>query len=241
MTSENEVFITLDDPAGATDYRTVLYLATKGSLATTESACITDTWANFSGPANVHAWDETSKLYLRDLHYYQDSTGHGNTTTAELLDEQDGTCNAWADFLNECFLANNISGSAIATADEPGTWWGLGVKNIGFGTPTYDPGIWGRFCYVTGDLDTGVTGLAGQNMDTPAAKLFNYHRMVYVGGTYYDPAYGKTIADNSTAKKAYTDASVDAWNDVQYRYPPGYDIPVWSEVEVGDPALDFSH
>lgn len=228
----------------ATDFRTVLYLATEGSSATSPSACVTATWANFSDsgePADVCAWDDTAKDYSRSLDYYQNSTGHGNTTTAELLDEQDGTCDAWADFLNECFLANNVSGVDIATTDEPGSWDGLGVKNIDFGTPTYDPQVWGRFCYVAGDLDTGVTGIPGQNMSTPAAKLFNYHRMVYVGGTYYDPAYGKTIADNSSAKETYTDESVDAWADYLYRSPPGYPVDVWSEVEGGDSALVFSH
>ena len=40
MPSDNEVFITLDDPACATDFRTVLYLATEGSSASKAVAII---------------------------------------------------------------------------------------------------------------------------------------------------------------------------------------------------------
>lgn len=185
-------------------------------------------------------WTSNEAGYTTELKYYGSTSGYGSTT-AGLLAASDGDCDAWARLLRDCLLANNVSNADLATADEPGSWEGLGVKNIGFGTPTYDPQTWGRFCYLVGDLDTGVTGIGGQNMTTPAHKLFNYHKMVYVGSTYYDPAYGKTIADNSTAKETYTDESIDAWADGLYRNPPGYPVTVWSEVQGGDPALDFSH
>ena len=232
----------------ATDFRTVLYLATEGSSATSPSACVTATWANFSDsgePADVCAWDDTAKDYSRSLDYYQNSTGHGNTTTAELLDEQDGTCDAWADFLNECFLANNISGSAIATADEPHQPEPLeafGVANIDFddADPEYDQS-WDPWRYGWGDLYTSsVVGIPGQNMATPQAKLFNYHRLVKVGSVFYDPSYGDTIQDNAAAKQTYTDESVDAWLRQLWHDPPGDYYDHWRKAQVGDTPLVFT-
>jgi len=213
-TSDNEVFITLADPACATDFRTVLYLATEGSSATTESACITDTWANFSGPADVHAWDETNKVYSRDLHYYDGYTGV--TSAAQLLSTGNGQCHAWAELLKECLLANNVA-NVKRTRVNPYTGYDkFGVKNIVFDdqNPTYpndDPWL-----YAESDLDidpppAGASGLAGQNTSTPSYKLFARHFIVHrtADSTYYDPSYGST----TTSASSYTTSGIDAWRD----------------------------
>ncbi len=214
MTSENEVFITLDDPACATDYRTVLYLATKGSLATTESACITDTWANFSGPADVHAWDETSKLYLRDLHYYDGDTDI--ISAAGLLSTGDGQCGAWVELLHECLLANNVSGLDLIVV-LPAVWHDyMAIKNIIY--DDVDPTFSGEYAYYvntrTDDLNVETPGEPGQNKATPYMKLFWLHYIVLYGATYFDPSYGLTYGDEAD----FTSQCIDGWRRTDYRW-----------------------
>lgn len=55
----------------------------------------------------------------------------------------------------------------------------------------------------------GASGIAGQNMTTPKAKLFERHWIVHRTGdaTYYDPSYGVT----TTSASNYTTAAIDAW------------------------------
>lgn len=55
------------------------------------------------------------------------------------------------------------------------------------------------------DLDIDVAGVAGQNMDTPKAKLFQNHWLVH-RGIYYDPSYGKTTTGNTAFN-----ANIVAW------------------------------
>jgi len=78
--------------------------------------------------------------------------------------------------------------------------WRLAVRNILFSDdPTYadDP----PFIYADGDLDDSPTGIAGQNMETPAKKRFKVHSGVhYLAGQearFYDPCYGKTASDEA--------------------------------------------
>ncbi len=115
---------------------------------------------------------------------------------------------AWAELFKECLLANNISGSAIAMANAQAPDEGFGVKNFDFvDPPTWDYPQYDPWIYDTSDLDTSVAGIPGQNMATPQGKLFNYHRVVKVGSTYYDPSYGVTTDDPDT----YTATYVEGW------------------------------
>jgi hypothetical protein len=61
----------------------------------------------------------------------------------------------------------------------------------------------------TDDLNIDTSGIAGQNMSTPRAKLFAQHWIVHRTGdaTYYDPSYGTT----TTGAQDYTAQAVDAW------------------------------
>jgi hypothetical protein len=67
-----------------------------------------------------------------------------------------------------------------------------------------------HFCvYDFNDLEVWPLGLPGQNMNPPAEKRFNYHRIVrrgLMGNEYYDPAYGIT----TTGPKDYA-PKIDAW------------------------------
>jgi len=241
MRSDNEAFITLDDPACATDFRTVLYLATEGSSATTESACITETWANFSGPANVCSWDETNKSYSRELHYYDGNTDV--TSAADLLSTGDGQCHAWAELFKECLLANNVANLKKTRVLPPDPYVQFGVKNIDFDDvnptyPQYDPWQYKENSR-TDDLDVTASGIAGQNKATPYHKLFSQHWMVHRTGdaTYYDPSYGTT----TTGPADFTTSAIDAWGAWYYDpnpTPAHYDFQ-WRK-ESSTPSVDVT-
>ncbi len=90
------------------------------------------------------------------------------------------------------------------------------VKEVDFGDPTYpnDP----PFIYLhdvetdSGDLDTSVSDIPGQNTDPPADKLFAWHVIcLYLGpdGTYFDPWSGITC----TSEADFLSKAVDAWGD----------------------------
>jgi hypothetical protein len=97
--------------------------------------------------------------------------------------------------LRDAFLANGI-GNLHLTYIRPATSHnGLGVKNIQFDDayPAFPLDPYG-YKYDDSDLDETPSGIPGQNMGTPLAKRFNYHRILHRGsGTeYYDPSYGIT-------------------------------------------------
>lgn len=206
--SSNEVFVTVGTPACTKPFRTVMYLACKHTGGTDASSCLTNTWASFSGPANVNAWNEASKSYSRPLHYYQNSSGNNNTVTSQLLADANGQCHSWAHMFKECLLVNNVTSQRVRVLPLTG-YSGFGVKNITFDSnpdyPAFDP-----WMYSTMDLDISATGIPGQNESTPKAKLFAQHFIVLPTGasTYYDPSYGVVASGAST----YTTMAVDAWS-----------------------------
>ncbi len=172
---------------------------------------MSNTWASFSGPANVCAWDETGKDYTRALHYYQDEWGLNNTSAAALLKDGDGQCHSWADLFKESLLVNNVA-NVKRTLVEPDTGYEwFGVKNIGFDDCDPDYPNDAPWKYSWNDLDTAVSGIPGQNMATPSAKRFNLHWIVHRTGdaTYHDPSYGTTATGNDD----FTNNAIAAWGD----------------------------
>ncbi|MGD9498172.1 MAG: hypothetical protein AB7Y46_17860 [Armatimonadota bacterium] len=98
-TSANECFVTLATPQCSPRFRTVLYLATQHTGATSEDECVTNTWRSFSsgsGPANVKAWNEASDAYDIDLEYWRNASSDSYTYTTALLREHHGNCHAFA-------------------------------------------------------------------------------------------------------------------------------------------------
>ena len=192
--SANEFFITLYGPACSPPFRTVLYLATRNG-GTDAATCSARTWAAFSG-LDVAGWDESAKAYTRALHYYNTDNGSGAHATAALLSHADGQCDAWADFLAQCFMANNIGGHR-SYVHPPPSHTSIVVKNTeNDGSPTYPsdaPYEWGLL-----DIDTSASGIPGQNMTTPAQKWFAGHWLVHVGSVYYDPSYGDAYTSPAT-------------------------------------------
>ena len=210
--NENEGFITLADPACSPPFRTVLHLACKNG-GTDENSCVTNTWSSFSGPANVCAWNDTAKDHSRALHYYQNVSGDYVTTTSGLLAGANGQCHAWAHLFKECLRANNVQ-NVMRTRVEPYAGYRqFGVKNIDFDdvNPTYptEP-VW-KYGYNdrNDDLDIDASGIPGQNMSTPQAKLFAQHWLVHRTGdaVCYDPSYGTTCS----GPEGFSAQGVDAW------------------------------
>ena len=152
--SQNEVFVVMGTPECAKRFRTVLYLACKNTGGTSPGTCLANTWASFSGPANVCGWKETAKNYSRKLHYYKGgSTGIPTRVAAMLADpDDDGNCFAWAECFHEALLVNNVTADCILVEPEttPTSCSKFGVKKIIFGGPSFPgPVIW-RYAETTG-------------------------------------------------------------------------------------------
>ena len=213
-TTENEVFIVWDEPL-TTPYRTLLYLGCQNG-GSSEASIISGTWSSFGGtsPTNVCAWDnspntpEEQRGYTRKLYYYKpwDTTA---ATTAGLLSGENGDCTAWATMFVDALAVNHLTYTSPIKLFQPSSGAGLIVKTWTFsgagtsGDPVFPYKLlWGTPQIVNGDsynLLQGsevdyTTGVAGQNQSKPAS-LFNYHKVVKIGTTYYDPSYGVTYND----------------------------------------------
>jgi hypothetical protein len=204
--NRNRLYITLKEPQGLR--RETLYeLACKNRGATNNSTCIANTWQSFSG-TSVIAWDAPDS-FNRPLCYYRTFDGDEKTSAEEMLENinpdpaqgDQGQCHAWADMFKEALQINGVASNFVTVLPPTGYIW-FGVKNIGFGS---GPGPYPS-------VDTAPKGIRGQNMDTPAAKLFGNHFIVKAGGsffrrgTYYDPSYGAT----ATSAANYSGNAIDA-------------------------------
>lgn len=189
-----------------------------------QNACdsfVRNTCASFSAPANVCAWDESEKTYSRNLCHYYNSTGDNVTSGAGLLSGGNGQCHAWAELLKECFLVNDITNVKRTRVTPPAGYNAFGVKNIDFDDedpyyPEDDPWKYritdeDEYGREIDDLDITATGIPGQNMGTPYAKLSGQHFIVHRTGnaTYYGPSYGIT----TTGGDDYTTDGIEAWMD----------------------------
>lgn len=207
----NRVYKTLAEPLGAARlYQTVMHLATSNGAATTAAAATANTWAFFSGPANVKTWDG------RSLFYYK--AGEGFSTCAidsgPLLASPTGSgqCGSFALLLMDALGANGIGSSFIgigALADDKflvKNWAFSSTQTFAGATPTHP---WKMLLSeggngmvpplandIYGDL-TNLLGLPGQNTPTPSEKVFGSHFIVLQGSNFYDPSYGVTYADAS--------------------------------------------
>jgi len=169
----------------------VVWLACKNTGATDANTAVANTWSLFSGPANVTTWDGVNLAYW----------GGGNataTTTADLLNNQNGQCGSWACFLIDCFRANGVTGvqkiyltpiysndPGTADPDSRGT---MLVKNWSFNGNGTAPSILAPFNYLTSEI-ADQNGVPGQNNTNPPGGFKN-HFIVLYNSNYYDPSYG---------------------------------------------------
>ncbi|MDR2438549.1 MAG: hypothetical protein LBE12_04125 [Planctomycetaceae bacterium] len=138
--------------------------------------------------------------YSRLLYYYK-TPGADDITSAPVmfanLDSNQGQCHAWMDLLLQTIRAHGINSTSVSLL-APSPYTAFGVKNLTLNPSGGDP--------------ISNSGIPGQNMPTPASKLFAVHYMVRTpnnGSTeiYLDPSYG--VFKNNISD--YTCASIDLW------------------------------
>jgi hypothetical protein len=220
-TSENEMFVTLGAPQCAKLYRTVAYLACGHPYAQNEAEALANTWAMFSQgtgddehPADVCAWNEDHRTYDRKLYYWK-VANTPQSTTFRLLEDANGNCDAWVNLLQDALLANGVEVIPILVFSyEYPADTNFVVNKVGWDETNPDfpnEPIW-KFSQQ--DIDQSEAGLPGQNMRTPAEKIFAYHhlRKRIIAGpspdkTYYDPSYGITAKNRAS----YTARTIAGW------------------------------
>ena len=203
-TTKNQVYVVRGTPR-TTLYHTLVHLGCKkaeGLIA--EAATISAIWGEFTG-CDVKTWDDIQLTYYGS---YQTQ----NYTTADLLANHDGQCGAWARFFMDMLKVQDITKTNNFVIVEPNAASGANgfiVKDWSFVT---GPGISGHptfpYLNIPGSPLTGPssynwrsspevpevtdsTGIGGQGTENPAS-LFGNHQIILIGGTYYDPSYGKT-------------------------------------------------
>jgi hypothetical protein len=201
--SKNEVYVSLRPFPGTTNYPiTALHYAVKNDGQTTLEGVREASFTSFASK-DIVSYDG------RALHYYdpasptvvEPSTPFG--TAQGLLTVGNGQCRTWADLLRLVFRINGIQAVPMEVT-APG--YSLVINNWDFtGQPnqlglyetgrdrcnhaTLPPGTYGQAI--------NLTGLQGQNSETPGLKVFRNH--VFVGiivngvmlpDRFYDPSYG---------------------------------------------------
>jgi hypothetical protein len=224
--SHNEAFVTLATPQCAKLYRTVAYLATALGGATDEATALDNTWAMFStgtGPKDVCAWNDATRAYDRKLYYWlfvAEPESLMANFTPELLQRANGTCQAWVDLFHQVLLVNQAGPQEVVKpvrvlpfghTQGHDADFRLVVRNVEWSDdPDYpaDP----PWIYSYEDIVRTSAGLPGQNVETPARKVFLYHfvaqrYLLQGGGTYYDPSYGIT----ATSAGDFTGKAIAGW------------------------------
>jgi hypothetical protein len=195
------VYVTLAAPQTANLYHTVVHLACSKPGATTPNQAVANTWDFFKGKS-VKTWSGTP------LTYYGTPDGGFCTDTETLLSTHDGQCHSFATLLTDSLRANGLTDIRITRVLPALSQSMFGVNNIGFSSSPSFPANPDYKYSNPPDLDTSVSGIPGQNMSTPLAKLFVQHFIVRrgVGTEYYDPSYGIP-----TTTSASCSANVGAW------------------------------
>jgi len=213
----------------------VLYLATKLDGADTDE-CLDNTWTNIE-PLHVNRWRDESKSYDLPLYYYYAVDGTLKNNTKDLLHTCNGDCDAWADLMKDCLEANGVPSVSKVQAG-PVPWTAIAAWNIRYYGQGYTPwGQPGRIAseYVSpndgnGDLIPGILG-QGPGSHTPVGKIFNYHKVIKVGSTFYDPSYGVSFTDTLQHRKDYTRDAIEAGFQSVRCGEDGLYRDLWVEIE----------
>ncbi|MFW6119277.1 MAG: hypothetical protein ACOC7S_02995, partial [Planctomycetota bacterium] len=216
----------------ATLYRTVAYLACGNPGATSADQAQDNTWQMFAPVSgnegdDVCAWNEEQRDYSRALHYWK-VVPSPQKTTGELLADANGNCDAWVHLFRDTLLVNGVASYRVIVfpwngipehADE----YRLVVKEVDWDEqdPEFpDEPIWK---YGEGNIDKSPAGLPGQNVETPAEKIFWWHwidewiYLVEVNGEqeerseYYDPSYGVTY----NGEADFTAKAIAGWGKLK--------------------------
>ena len=174
------MFVTLAIPQCATLFRTVAYLATAVGGATDAATALANTWAKFAGPANVCAWNDETRAYDRKLYYHHIwPDAQSANTTAELLGHTNGNCDGWIHLFHDTLRVNQVEVTEIVVLPHyvavPATDGRLVIKNVNWDDDTPEFPNDAPWKYGNGDVYRTPAGLPGQNMESPAEKVFAWH------------------------------------------------------------------
>lgn len=152
-----------------------------------------------------------------------------------MLQKGNGDCDAWAYFMADCCKSHGISASnKHLDASDPAD--GVVVKNVTFGDE-YSAGPPRKTFLDDNDPVSGIkgvdispTGIAGQGMQTPGQKVFNYHAVTERSGTpYYDPAYMTTWASEAAFRNdlaaTWRRENINWYGTNYYNVPLAYEPP----------------
>ena len=225
-TSTNCVYVSLDTPEYSSRYRTVVHTACKNGGASNATMAVASVWQAFNGPANVKNWSGDQLYYYQPGYSFSD---HQDSLSGLLADKR-GKCGAWQEFLSECLLVHNLWATyayAVKTEDSD---TGFIMNNWMERDPTLTLPYGWRLSFaapdaemvpIPWDYDFGGliirSGIAGQGSGStfpasPSERVFDAHKLIKYGTTYYDPSYGRTYIN---ADGMVTDALDGFWNNLQ--------------------------
>jgi hypothetical protein len=198
--------------------RTPIHLAVVNDGAATPAQAFQKTWAKFSGPADVNAWDG------RFLYYYRDGFGFSACVYDSLAafltaPSGSGQCMYFALLLQEALGMNGIEpqSSTWYTGVCPSDGSQMLVKDWTFGPATYSGDVY-EYAFTPnpfpldpmvppptggyGDLINNKPTLYGQHTRPPSEKLFGSHYILKVdptialgAGPFFDASYGVAYAN----------------------------------------------
>jgi len=217
--TSDDVYVTLStpDPTLLPIPLTVMRLAVSNEGASTPMGALQNTWALFSGPANINTWDN------RRLYYYRNDDHVVGFYPASAIDvpglltssSGSGECEALSQLLQDALAVNGIPSLYFQINTVDGSQ--MLIKNWAFvPVSTYpsepvwkwqmlvgfpDPMVPHIPLDLYGDL-LSLTGVPGQNSNPPSEKLFGNHKILAVNptlgvGPYLDPSYGVTYTGSA--------------------------------------------
>jgi hypothetical protein len=203
-TSSNDVYLTLHNPSVSPVYHTVVHLGSHNAAGQgTDAGTVAGLWVPFDGLNVRRVADNAILGYWRG----------GSATamfTADLLQDTNGQCGAWAELLKDVLAAQGISASKVGVveASHPMSYLLL-VKTWTFTGSGVSPGT-APYVYVEGEDLTDELGVPGQDNGNPPGAFYN-HFIVQYAGQYYDPSYG---TGPFASQNAWENASLDGFGYV---------------------------
>lgn len=209
-------------------------------------------WADgYSGSVDVFKkiWDNIA-AQATGWKYYGPLDPQNNKRASfakDLITRHNGDCDSWADFMVGCCQVHRIDAGKVQldvheVGDPIPYCRGIIVGNVNFGTVIREGPPRVSFLYedrllgIKG-VDPSPNGVAGQGMERPLVKIFNYHAVVkfpYYGNqfTYYDPSYMRTWKNYAEFRNSLAAEYVDYSGARGSCYAIGYEWPIGSRQRI---------
>ncbi|MCK4983619.1 MAG: hypothetical protein KAS17_11885 [Victivallaceae bacterium] len=204
--SENELYLTYE--GSSSNFETVFHIGcTNADGEDDPGDIVSDIWSGYFEDQNVQR--EGREVNLK---YWGSAASVLSYTRGlqNMLYQEDGRCQEWADFMKAVLEAQGIttaSYQSMVTTFGPATPNAAAflVKNWSFSTPSGT----GDFPYKRAEYTEGTNSGKGNSNSQP---FFADHIILTYGGTFYDPSYGITGSSQSN----YRGNAVAGWSDRVY-------------------------